>query len=129
MIGGFCTECDARVASFEGLDCCPACGTHSLPCPDDHQVTVSINWQELQVLVIWAENWQRQCRLGRTVYAIARRLQAQRPDRGPLTLAGQLGELAAQYPDAQVNDPELRQDIAEQTGQELGLVRPPKEAP
>lgn len=124
--GGFCTDCGHRIESFEGLKACPACGTASVPCSDRDQVDVSINWHELHVLVVWAENWQRQhpADCGNSVYAIAKRLQAQHPDRSPLTLAGELGDLAKQY-DISVNSPELRQDIAAQTGEEVGLVSLP----
>src|SRR5690349_15915676 len=31
---GFCTECGQAIASFEGLQGCPACGTSGLPCID-----------------------------------------------------------------------------------------------
>lgn len=119
--GGFCTECGRKVESFEGLKACPACDSASVPCVDEHQVSVSINWHELRILAIWAENYQRAQRLGRTVYAIAKRLEAQHPERGPLTLAGELGEVAKQY-EISVSDPALRRDIAEQTGEETGLM-------
>lgn len=121
MTGGFCTDCGHRVESFDSLSRCPACGTTSVPCTDADQVSASINWHELHVLCVWAENWQRQNDLGRTVYAIAKRIAAQFPDRGSLTLAGELGEIAKQF-EVHVSDPALRRDIAEQTGEETGLV-------
>lgn len=121
--GGFCTDCGHRVESFDGLNGCPKCGTRSIPCADEDQVTLSINWHELHILVLWAENWQRahpdHC--GRVVYAIAKRIAAQHPTRGALTLAEELGELARSY-ELSVTDPALRQDIAEQTGEEAGLL-------
>ncbi len=120
---GFCTDCGARIASFDGLDGCPVCGSKGVPCGDDNQVTVSVNWHELHVLCVWAENWQRHANLGRVVYAIAARLKAQHPERNALTLAGELGEIAKQY-DISVTSADLRRDVAEQTGEEVGLVRP-----
>jgi len=125
--GGWCLECGHHVESFEGLSACPACGTKALPCPDEWQVTIALNWHELRILVMWAENWQREKQLGRTVYAIARRLAAQHSElakSSPLTMAGEIGQLAAQY-DVQVTDSALRRDVAEQTGEELGLFRLP----
>lgn len=127
---GFCTHCSHRIESFDGLDCCPACGTRGIPCSDANQVSISINWHELRILIIWAENYQRshpEC--GRVVYAIAKRIADQHPDRAkecPLTLAGEFGQLAEKYGEVSVNNPELRQDVAEQTGQELGLIKPPE---
>jgi hypothetical protein len=121
MTGGFCIECGHQIGSFDGLDRCPACGSTSMPCHNDEQVDVSVNWHELRVLVIWAENWQRQHQIGRTVYGIAKRLHAQHPERGTLTLAEELGEIAKAH-EVQVSDPALRRDIAEQTGEETGLV-------
>lgn len=88
-------------------------------------MTVSVNWQELRVLVMWAEGWERAHSLGRTVYAIARRLRDQHPENGPLTLAEEIGEIAGEY-DVSVSDADLRRDIAEQTGEEVGLIEPPR---
>lgn len=125
--GGFCIDCGSEVESFDGLDACLFCNTQSVPCAWSDQVNVSVNWQELRVLVIWAENWARAHAdstptMRRTVYRIAQRLRGQHPERGPLTLAEELGDLAGEYR-LQVNDPRLRQDIAEQTGREVDIVR------
>jgi hypothetical protein len=129
--GGFCTECGHEVEGFEGLDRCPACGSVGVPCAWSQQVNLSVNWHELRVLVIWAENWARHHKrsdpsLSRTVYSIAARLQRQYPGRTPLTLAGELGQLAEEFPGAGTNDARLRQDIAEQTGHEIDLIRKPR---
>ena len=123
--GGFCTDCGHRIESFDGLNGCPACGTQSLPCGDEDQVTISVNWHEMRILSIWAENYQRAQQLGRTVYSIAKRIEAQHPGRTPLTLAGELGEIAKEH-DISVSNADLRRDIAEQTGEETGLVTPPE---
>lgn len=124
--GGFCTECGVEVESFDGLSACPSCGSQSVPCGWKNQVTVTVNWHELHLLAVWAEHWQRQNELGRVVYAIARRLEGQHPGRTPLTLAGELGEVAKRY-ELGVTDPALRRDVAEQTGEEIGLHSPPGE--
>jgi hypothetical protein len=119
--GGYCVDCGHHVDSFDGLTKCPACGSQSLPCADADQITASVNWHELHILCVWAENWQRKNDLGRTVYAIAKRLEAQFPDKPRLTLAAELGEVAKPY-ELSVMDSALRRDIAEQTGEETGLI-------
>ena len=126
-MSGFCTDCGHKVANFEGLKACPACGSRGIPCDDANQVGVLVNWHELRLLTTWAENWQRsKVPESKVVYAIAKRLQAQFPDRDSLTLAGELGEVAKKY-DISVSSADLRRDIAEQTGEETGLTQPPKE--
>lgn len=122
--GGFCAECGQRYDTFEGLSRCVTCGTAGLPCPDKWQVTVSVNWHELRILCMWAEAHQRTLPDTRVVFAIANRLEAQHPELAkydPLTLARELGQMAEYFGSAVVNDPILRRDVAEQTGQELGL--------
>jgi hypothetical protein len=109
--GGFCTTCGHRVESFTGLDACPACGTRGLPCTDSDQVMVSVNWHELRVLVIWAENYagkqvdQQGKQLAKVVLSIARRIEDQHPDRAlalPLSLAGELRQLMDEHPQTQI---------------------------
>ena len=132
--GGFCTRCGTEVESFEGLSACPACGTRGVPCAWADQVDVSVNWHELRCLVMWAERWtgssddpgMKQAHY--VVYQIARRIAAQYPGRAPLTFAGEMGAVAAEY-DVAVTDPKLRQDIAEQTGREVNLFRPREDRP
>lgn len=125
-MSGFCTECGVHIASFDGLSECPKCKTRGIPCDDADQVTVSINWHELHILCVWAENYQRARLSQRTVYAIASRLEAQHPTRTPLTLARELGVLAKDY-EVRVEDAALRHDIATETGEEVGLYVPPPE--
>lgn len=92
-MSGFCTDCRFRVESFEGLMKCPNCGTKSSPCNDANQVTVSINWHELYLLCVWAENWGRQIKEAGIVYGIAQALEEQHPERHPLTLAGEINDM------------------------------------
>lgn len=96
---GFCTVCGVQVASFEGLQRCPHCGTQSLPCSFAEQVQVTVNLQELRVLCMWAERWalereQEGCNPD-LVYAIATRLRNQLPThlQHPLTMADELMKL------------------------------------
>ena len=80
--------------------CCPNCESRSIPALISDDVTVSINWQALRILVMWAENWDDKHiddRYGlRTVRMIAEKLEEQQPDlakRLPLTLAGEIGQI------------------------------------
>ncbi len=91
--GGFCTTCSHKVASFDGLTCCPNCGSHGTPCSTDNQVTVSINTHELRLLCIWAENWGLSIKSPDVVYGIATRLRNQIGDRATLTMADEFAEL------------------------------------
>ena len=126
--GGYCTLCGHEIASFDGLRACPACGSTAVPCSWADQVDISVNWHELRILVMWAEMWARTggMEVGhrRLVGRIARTLRAQHPDRSPLTLAGEVGDLAKEYR-VETTDPKLRQDVAEQEGREI-TYRPPQ---
>lgn len=100
----WCTDCGARFTQEEikGWGC-PECGSQGLPCDTKKDVTVEVNWHELRILVIWAENWAQHHarkktdnsseRMPATVTAIARRLQGQHPTLGHLTLSGELASL------------------------------------
>lgn len=103
----WCIDCGARFTDEEikGWGC-PTCGSQGVPCGTDQDVTVEINWHELRVLVIWAENYAASCKrnagadrssekMPLTVSAIARRLQRQHPDLTPLTLAEEIAALPA----------------------------------
>jgi hypothetical protein len=100
MSGGFCTSCGFRVASFEGLTGCPSCGSTNPPCADEDQVTISINWHELRILGIWAENYansieEKNPGSTKVIYQITDRIEAQHKGRTPLTLAHEIAALPA----------------------------------
>lgn len=102
----WCVDCGGRFTQeeIEGWGC-PECGSQSVPCDTKKDVTVEINWHELRILVIWAENWVQQHarkktddsseKMPVTVTAIARRLQGQHPSLGHLTLSGEMAALPA----------------------------------
>ena len=110
-----CVQCDTSFTE-EALDAqpvkaqgsCPSCGTHAVPISSDDDVTVKINWHEIRVLGIWAENYigQVQGEAGAqgqaTIRAIARRIRAQFPERSPVTLSGEVAALQAAGYDAQL---------------------------
>lgn len=93
MSVGFCTECRISIGSFEGLNGCPNCGATTVPCSNENQVMVSINWHELHCLCVWAENYAREKGFVGTVYSIAHALEAQYPERHPLTLSGEINKI------------------------------------
>ena len=91
---------------IEGVMKCPNCGTKSLPCAISDDVEIKINWHELRILVIWAENWARKCdaeesdreeKMMLSIMTIAERLQRQFPEKTKLTLFAEIRELRKDY--------------------------------
>jgi len=105
-----CCLCEHTVESLEGLTCCPNCGTDYPPNLLTDDVTVQINWGDLRALVIWAERWAGQAKqypdMLRFVYALAKRLRRQHPDRIVLTLAEEIEELRREYGRVETNLPQ-----------------------
>lgn len=112
-IAAWCTLCGGRYTQeqIEGMDRCPGCGSSGVPCAPGQDYDLRVNWHELRILIIWAENWARQiadkCREDndprRVVAAIARRLQAQKPDEIPLTLFGEIQNLRKEFGTVETN--------------------------
>lgn len=103
-----CTICGKEFSDDEipeGTCGCPNCGTKSLPCSIADDVSIKINWHELRILTIWAENWARQIDREEKkeeknllcIMTIAERLQKQFPDKVKLTLFGEIRELRKDY--------------------------------
>lgn len=90
---GFCTTCSFKIASFDGLTCCPNCGSKGVPCGVENQVTVEVNTHELRLLCIWAEHYGNQIKNADVIYGIAARLRRQLPKDLCLTMADEFGEL------------------------------------
>lgn len=113
-VEGFCTVCGSDILSFEGLSGCPNCDTKSVPCSYDKQVNISINWHELRLLVMWAENWYNHSlkdsdedRMN-VVFSIAERIRRQHPDLSkdsPLTMAEEFQKIVDMFPGAIHNMP------------------------
>jgi predicted nucleic acid-binding Zn-ribbon protein len=102
-----CVRCSGRFtdSEIEGETACPGCGNTGVPMTPDDDVQVAINWHELRILCIWAENWAAKAKrdgadttdmIG-AVFAIADRLQRQHPTRVPLTLSGEIEQLKESY--------------------------------
>lgn len=110
----WCTDCGSRFTEDEarGATCCPKCKSGGIPCDTRKDVVVEVNWHELRILGIWAENWackyddepDSQTTMLKTVHAITRRLQSQFAGLGlpPLTLSQEIAELPAQLAEADI---------------------------
>ena len=103
-IVAWCVDCGVRFTqqAIQDKYACPSCGLVGIPCTPKDDVEIKINWHELRILVIWAENWAAIERdepndMSKTLLAIAKRLQNQFPSRTALTLAGELAELGDKY--------------------------------
>ena len=113
MNEGFCTHCNHQIESFEGLTCCPNCGTKGKPCSYSEQLNVSININEVRLLCIWAENWAsrftgKDAEHKEVVYAIANRIKKQLPEslaKVPLTMRDEFSDLKQSFPDFETNHP------------------------
>lgn len=103
-----CTVCGKEFSDDEipdGTKNCPNCGTIVTPCLISEDVNIKINWHELRILMIWAENWARQIDKDEpanekhllTIMTIAERLQRQYPDKTPLTLFGEIKGLRKHF--------------------------------
>lgn len=105
-----CTLCGAEFTNKEITDDtnkCPKCGTESTPCAISEDVEIKINWHELRVLTIWAENWAKYCdqkeldeekeKMLLFIMTISQRLQKQFPDKTPLTLFGEIKDLRKNF--------------------------------
>lgn len=105
-----CIICNSEFdeVDLEGSSCCPKCGTDSIPASITEDVNIKINWHELRILSIWAENWARQCdkkaleegkprKMLLCIMSIAERLQRQHADKTPLTLFSEIRELRKEF--------------------------------
>lgn len=98
-----CVQCASEFSEHEteNANACPACGDKGVPMSISEDVTVKINWHELRILSIWAENWARKIQKDDprsagsllTIMSIAGRLQNQHPDKAKLTLFSEVREL------------------------------------
>lgn len=114
-----CVQCNAEFteAQTAGYGSCPACGNEGLPASPKQDVEVKVNWHELRILCIWAENYANSIAGNedvkgdpvKTVWAIAGRLQEQYPSFTPLTLSGELGQLREKFPSIEVVEGNVRE--------------------
>lgn len=106
---------------IENSNCCPKCGATGFPMSIKEDVEIHINWHELRILSLWAENWARLCDKDKiekaekekyrydpminTIYAIIKPLQEQCPSFAPLTLSGEIRQIEEEFGDVQSNVP------------------------
>lgn len=124
-----CTRCALELTEAESRDltCCPRCKTKGLPMLVADDVTINVNWHELRILGIWAENYASasderhpsEDSMQRLVNIIAGRIHAQHPEKAPLTMTGELGELR-RWADENAGGMEIK-GFKPDTGAEPGL--------
>lgn len=87
-----CTTCHIEfpLATYTGV--CPRCGSNGLPMDPADDVTVKVNWHELRIMGVWAENHARTLSpdAQKALMAVLHRLEAQHPKKLPLSLAGEV---------------------------------------
>lgn len=99
-----CTHCYAEFTNeeLEGANCCPNCQSTGVPCDISEDVTIKINWHELRILGLWADNYAHSVTMPeeskQIVAKIIQRLEAQHPTMTPLTLTGEIRKLQEDYP-------------------------------
>lgn len=109
----WCTDCGIRLQQeeIEGWGC-PKCKAQGIPCSPTKDVFVEVNWHELHILCCWAEFWAAKHAnsiepsgrgMGKTIRAIARRLEQQWPIFGALTLGGEITDLPSDLAERGIN--------------------------
>lgn len=93
-----CTICRSEFtdAEIEGASACPVCNRTSVPERIADDVTVKVNWHELRILGMWAENWAMRnddAEMARTVRIITSLLHQQYPEKPPLTMSEEMRDL------------------------------------
>lgn len=112
-----CLRCSTwhETTALKGTGACPTCNDRGVPASSRDLVTVAITWHELRVLCMWAESWASVERPGgevdrdtmrRVVYGIADRLAVQVDNPRPLTLAGEVAQVAEKFRDVESSLPE-----------------------
>lgn len=100
-----CTHCSTEFSEEELTNAqeCPTCGTTGTPCLLEDDVMLKINWHELRILGIWADNYARAVNLEdssrKVISAILSRCERQFPDRTPLTIGGEVRKLQEIHPE------------------------------
>ena len=91
-VAAICVDCRAKYSreQIRNVSACPACGSQGVPMSPTDDVQVKINWHELRILGMWAENWaaahkDSSPRMEQTISAITTALEEQFPSYAPLT--------------------------------------------
>lgn len=115
----WCVDCGGRFTEEEvtGATCCPKCKSGGVPADTAKDVVVEVNWHELRILGIWAENWAvqhaRETANGmvNTVHSITRRLQQQFPELAALTLSQEIAELPSNLAKGGIEVSKIETDV------------------
>lgn len=111
-----CTVCRSEFTDAEvaGARSCPTCNRASVPMAISDDVEIKVNWHELRILGMWAENWaihNDDAIMVQTVRVITSLIHQQFPGRLSLTLSGELRDLRhavqEQGGSLQLGDPRL----------------------
>ena len=100
-----CTHCSAEFTDqeLENVTSCPKCGTTGIPCLIADDVLLKINWPELRILGIWADNYAKAAHIedssAKVIAAILARCEKQFPDKTPLTLGGEIRKIQEEHPE------------------------------
>ena len=94
----WCVDCGARhnEAVVKEAKACPTCGSKGVPCSTRYDLRVEINWHELRILGIWADNWaahSSEAGMQKICQSILHRLERQYPDLNPLTMGGEIRQV------------------------------------
>ncbi len=94
-----CTRCAKEFSDdeLEGHYSCPNCGCEGVPCAISEDVVVKINWHELRILGVWATNFAESTldeNQQKDLAAVLKRLEEQFPGKTPLTIRGELQQVA-----------------------------------
>lgn len=118
----WCPDCGGRFTEKEVMQGwgCPKCKSEGIPCAPDKDVLIEVNWHELHILCVWAENWARHSAkfgddtahgMPKTVTAIARRMRQQFPDYGSLLLSDEIAELPSVLDKAGIKHGEIETNV------------------
>lgn len=100
-----CTHCSTEFSEDElaAAMSCPECGTTGIPCRIEDDVLLKINWHELRILGVWADNYAHAANLEddsrKVISAILARCEKQFPDKTALTIGGEVRKLQEIHPE------------------------------
>lgn len=110
----WCVDCGARfpLAQVAKANACPKCHSPGVPCAASQDVYVEVNWHELRIMAIWAENFigeyvsdpKTEKSMRNCLGAIASRLQRQvAPTFPPLLFSQEMAQLPQELAKAGIN--------------------------
>jgi hypothetical protein len=104
-----CIRCSEEFEDKELIDLsfdeCPKCGGPGSPMLISQDIQLSINWNELRILTIYASNWAESldddCKID--LMSILKRLEKYRPEgASALTIVGEFKEMQKYFPNSEL---------------------------